>query len=104
MRIVSFCVMFRKCVPDKWGSSYSSRPQMGWKNAANGTRRVCCAGHEVKSGRKWMKKGEFGRKTGNFEWKVPDVRLFVPKEGGEKQEKAEGRCGRGEGGWVMSTI
>lgn len=36
-----------------------------------------------------MKKGEFGRKKGNFEWKVPNVRLFVPKGGGEKQEKAE---------------
>ena len=71
VRIVSFCVMFRKCVPDKWGSSYSSRPQMGRKIAANSTRRVCCAGHEVKSGRKWMKKGEFGRKQGTLSGKFP---------------------------------
>lgn len=33
--------------------------------------------------------GDFGRKTGTFERNVPDVRLFVPKRGGEKQEKAE---------------
>lgn len=36
--------------------------------------------------RKW---GTLDKKRGTFEWKVPDVRLFVPKGGGEKQEKAE---------------
>jgi len=34
--------------------------------------------------RKW---GTLDEKTGNFERKVPDVRLFVPKGGGEKQER-----------------
>ena len=37
-----------------------------------------------KTREKMQDNGGLWMKTGNFEWNVPDVRLFVPRGGGEK--------------------
>jgi hypothetical protein len=74
------------------------RPQMGRKNAANSTRRVCCARRAAKRGSKCTKMGNFGWKTGNFEWKVArclPLRVEkVRRKAGESRRKVRMRWRR----------
>lgn len=79
-------VRFTPVVDRRWGGKMQRMAQGGC--AGRGTRQ-----NAGENARKW---GTLDEKRGTFPTKVPDVRLFVARGGGEKQEKAEERGGRGE--------